>query len=578
MDAVARVCKLAVDFRQAFGRDVVVDLVGYRRNGHQEIDNPLFTQPRMYQAILAQEEICAKYERQLVESKTVAQADATALHAAVTASLHRSLEASRTYAPAPEDWVVTPGTPGGGAGAAARSDEGTGVDEQVLRALGDAITTLPPALKAHRVVSALYRQRRRLVGAARAAPKQNKDKEEGSSRSLKQNLEDPKQNKEDAAGGAGAGAADWALAEQLAWGSLLRDGHHVRVSGQDVERGTFSHRHAVIQDQERFGDTYVPLAAVGAGAADFSICNSPLSEYAVLGFELGYSLENPGALVVWEAQFGDFANTAQCIIDQFLCAGESKWQLQTGLVVLLPHGLEGGGPEHSSARLERFLQLCDDDERVLPSVLDARTLAQTVNIQVVQPTTPANFFHLLRRQISRSFRKPLLVMTPKGLLRSRQLVSPLADFFPGTRFQPVLPVSVSAGERARRVILCSGRVSFDLLAAVMDARAPAGQQHDVADAAPGRGCVAVYKLEQLAPFPFEEVRAVLARHADAEVMWCQEEPINAGAWAYVRPRIQLLLSGRQVVYCGRGPSAAPATGLSQLHQREKDGFLAEALR
>jgi len=397
---------------------------------------------------------------------------------------------------------------------------------------------LPSILEPHRVVGTLYKQRARMLADD---------------------------------------AIDWALAEQLAWASCLVSGVHVRLSGQDVERGTFSHRHAVVHDQKRFGERFVPLQHLSPTQASFEICNSSLSEYACLGFELGCSLERQPALVMWEAQFGDFANTAQCIIDQFVCAAESKWNLPSSLVMLLPHGLEGAGPEHSSARLERYLQLCDDDEREIVA-RDAQI--RSANWQVVNVTTPANFFHVLRRQVVRPFRKPLVVMAPKQLLRHKRIRSPLRDFLPETRFQRVLvdpPVGTNPRD-ATRLLLCSGRIWIDLITA-REAMGEAGNS------------IALLRLEQIAPFPYDLVSSALAEYPNAEIIWVQEEPLNCGAWAYVRPRLELVTnqeqhqnsvtastpSHRAVRYVGRKPSAAPATGLRELHMLELDDLLKNAL-
>ena len=407
---------------------------------------------------------------------------------------------------------------------------GTGVRQDVLQVVGKVLTELPSTLSPHRVVHQLYRQRAKMLDV---------------------------------------GSIDWALAEQLAWGTLLTEGHRVRVSGQDVQRGTFSHRHAVVHDQVSFGQQYTALERLGEmpPGAGFSICNSSLSEFAVLGFELGYSIEQASALVVWEAQFGDFANTAAPIFDQFISSGESKWKLQSGIVVLLPHGLEGGGPEHSSARLERFLQLCcNDDERQVPSVVEQRAQEQAANMQVVNVTTPANYFHVLRRQLKRPFRKPLIVMAPKSLLRHRSVRSPISDFAADKAFAPLLAAKTSSSN-ARKLIFCSGRVSFDLLDVCDDVA------HDD---------IAIYKLEQLSPFPYRQVKDALNAHPAAQRVWCQEEPMNAGAWTYVQPRFKVLEGEhcperQRLVYCGRDPSASPATGLFQLHAEEKAAFLADAL-
>ena len=603
VEAVVRVCRLAVEFRQAFRHDVVVDIVCYRRNGHQEIDNPLFTQPGMYRVIKEQVPVLEQFAAQLEASGVLAAGAMQALRERVLAEYAAKLEASRQWKPDKSEWMLSVRPAAVSSLMRGEVLTSTGVSEEVLREVGRAVTSLPKSVQAHRVVAALYKQRAKMIEAG--------------------------------------DGIDWALAEQLAWGTLVREGRHVRVSGQDVERGTFSHRHAVIHDQVELGNTYVPLAHLAARApplsapkdgaqedsarsvsltrsgegsgGGFTISNSPLSEYAVLGFELGYSLDASAgdALVVWEAQFGDFANTAQCIIDQFVVACESKWQQQTGLVMLLPHGLEGGGPEHSSARLERFLQLCDDDARRLPedsfpnlraggsSDLEKQLQSQAANLQVVNVTTPANYFHVLRRQVAQPFRKPLVVMAPKGLLRHRSVVSPLKDLATGSSFEPVLAARTPP-KRARKLILCSGRVAIDLVDACHErqrASEPAASEGSGASGTSSPAAleyaddIAVFKIEQLSPFPYARVREVLQQHAGARLVWCQEEAANNGAWTYVRPRLELLLqhmkdhqqeeqghhSVRRLEYCGRAPSAAPATGLSSVHVSEKKAFLAEAL-
>ena len=615
-----RACELAADYRQAFGRDAVVDLVCYRRHGHQEIDNPMFTQPLMYKAIRKHPTVLDRYAAELADAGVISGADevvalrrelireyeqehAARMQSAPAAQSVRSVQSERSdQGVQGERGVQSEEQAGGGDGSAApprrRALVETGADLATLRRLGRELTTLPASFAAHRVVATLLSQRARMVESGEGV--------------------------------------DWAMAEQLAWASLANDGFHVRLSGQDVERGTFSQRHAVVHDQND-GGRYTPLhhissgeaaegAAGGAGGdgaggeagggaarpARVELCNSSLSEFAVLGYEYGYSLERPDALVLWEAQFGDFANTAQCVVDQFVAAGESKWEAQSGLVMLLPHGLEGGGPEHSSARLERYLQLCDDDERASTAGaarIENELQLQAVNLQVCSPTTPANYFHLLRRQLARPYRKPLVVMAPKGLLRHRAVASALAELGPGTRFEPVLPAMAEAElappARVRRVVFCSGRVHVDLVAALRAVAAAAeeeeegggadgertaegaGAASDAAAPSPGAGGidVAVVKLEQLCPFPTDGVLEALRRYPRAtEHVWCQEEPLNAGAWSYVRPRLEMARAeagagtGRgSLRYVGRPPSAAPATGLQELHDAELRALVADAI-
>ena len=406
VEAVARVCKLAALWRQRFQRDVVIDIVCYRKHGHNELDQPMFTQPQMYTNIAKMKPVFKKYSEQLI-AEGVVTATRSRRSAEVT-GVTSCLEKSRDYTPK-TDWLAS-----NWAGMLPPNVEAafqdTGVERATLTQVGEAIS-LPADFNPHRMVGKIYKARNEMVKA-------------------------------------GVGI-DWALAERLAWGTLLLEGNHVRISGQDVERGTFSHRHRragqkswQVRDDSnatlfgeatprKYGKRYSPLKHIAPSQAQFNACISWLSEFAVLGFELGYSLENPASLIMWEAQFGDFANTAQCMIDQFISSGEQKWLRQSGLCMLLPHGYEGQGPEHSSARLERFLQMCDDDEDVFPSASGTQSRVQAANWQICNVTTPANYFHLLRRQVWREFRKPLVVMSPKSLLRHRLVKSDIDDFLPG---------------------------------------------------------------------------------------------------------------------------------------------------
>jgi len=365
---------------------------------------------------------------------------------------------------------------------------------------------------------------------------------------------------------------DWATGEALAFGSLLVEGNHVRLSGQDVERGTFSHRHAVVHDQET-NENYCPLNHVAPNQAKFIVSNSPLHEYGVLGFELGYSLESPNALILWEAQFGDFSNGAQIIIDQFLSCGEQKWNRMSGLVLLLPHGYDGMGPEHSSARLERFLQLQNTAPTEIPVFdQDLLTQHQRANMQVVNCTTPANYFHVLRRQIHRDFRKPLVVMSPKALLRDRRASSTLADFGPETKFQRVIGEVKSqqlvAPEKIRKIIFCSGQVYYAL--------ATERENRNIKD-------IAIVRLEQLSPFPFDLVQEQLKLYSKAELAWVQEEPENMGAWHFVHPHFLTAAKAIGVAtpsmsYTGRRTSASPAAGTYQQHSSELAKFINQAMQ
>jgi 2-oxoglutarate dehydrogenase E1 component len=529
VEAVARMCRLAAQWRQTFKRDVVIDIVCYRKHGHNEIDNAFFTQPQMYTAIKKQKPVLATYTEQLIREGVINAEKAANLSDEVMAELREKLEASRSYQGKKSEWLssnwkglLPPNV--------AATDMHTGVPKEALRKMGQSLTTLPADLKPHKKVTDIYTQRAKMV-------------EDGN-------------------------GIDWALAEQLAWASLLVEGNHVRISGQDVERGTFSHRHAVVHDQVDWPRKYSPLTQIDPTQAAFTAVNSSLSEFAVLGFELGYALENPRSLIMWEAQFGDFANTAQCMIDQFVCSGEQKWLRQSGLVMLLPHSYEGQGPEHSSARLERFLQLCDDDEDVFPEKIGRQMQVQAANWQVVNVTTPANYFHVLRRQVVREFRKPLVVMSPKSLLRHRLVRSHISEFDEGTRFMRYLPDTdegLVTNEKVRKLVLCSGKVYYDLIAE--------RSRRAIDDIAIGR-------LEQISPFPHDYLQEEAKKYPNAKIVWCQEESKNAGAWSYVNPRIRTAMRAARKVnpsYAGRKPAAATATGSPAVHAVEQAELLDKAL-
>ncbi len=511
-EAVVHVARIAIEFRQRFNQDAVIDMFCYRRHGHNEGDEPAFTQPLMYRRIAEHPTTRQIYAKSLVEAGVLSDERAESMAADFQARLGADFEAAASYKPNKADWLEGAWTGIEAARGEARRGK-TAVALGTLRRIGLAIAEIPEGFNANRkIVRQMKAKRERLE--------------------------------------AGEGL-DWATAEALAFGSLLLEGTPVRLSGQDSGRGTFSHRHAVLVDQES-EDRYVPLADLAPDQAMFEIIDSPLAEASVLGFEYGYSLAEPHALVLWEAQFGDFANGAQVIIDQFIASGEAKWLRMSGLVMLLPHGHEGQGSEHSSARLERYLQLSAED-----------------NMQVVNCTTPANYFHVLRRQVRRTFRKPLVIMTPKSLLRHKAAVSPLADMGPGTSFHRVLwdggEVADDAG--IRRVVLCSGKVYYDLF----DARRAAG-----------RTDVYLMRLEQLYPFPDKALTEELGRFPEAEVVWCQEEPQNMGAWTFAQPFIEEVLeaigaSTKRPRYIGRPAAASPATGLHKRHLRQQKALVDAAL-
>ncbi|KAJ8022952.1 2-oxoglutarate dehydrogenase, mitochondrial [Holothuria leucospilota] len=364
--------------------------------------------------------------------------------------------------------------------------------------------------------------------------------------------------------------ADWALGEAFAFGSLLKEGNHVRLSGQDVERGTFSHRHHVLHDQNVDKKRYYPLNNLYPDQAQYTVCNSSLSEFGVLGFELGFSMTNPHSLVMWEAQFGDFSNTAQCIIDQFISSGQAKWVRQSGLVMLLPHGYEGMGPEHSSARLERFLQMSIDDPDIIPDFEDKDFVVKQLyesNWLILNCSTPANLFHAMRRQIKMPFRKPAIIFTPKSLLRHPEARSSFDDMLEGTYFQRIIPEAGVASENpgnVQRLLFCSGRVYYDLLKERKNS-----EQEDK---------IAIARVEQISPFPYDLIDAECRKYSNAELMWVQEEHKNMGAWTYVQPRIQNLMGGQSVRYSGRSSAAAAATGNKSVHTAELRKFLNVAMK
>jgi 2-oxoglutarate dehydrogenase E1 component len=512
-EAVTYACKLAIEYRQTFKRDIVIDMWCYRRFGHNEGDEPSFTQPLMYAEIRKHPLVSEIYAARLA-SEGVIDADwVEANIAQFTSLLEGEFEAARSYLPNKADWFEgrwagfsKPGTP-----TSERRNVETAVAEDVLRDVGRTITTVPADVEVHKTLS-------RIIDAKRAMFESGE-------------------------------GFDWATAEALAFGTLQKDGYNVRLSGQDSGRGTFSHRHAVWVDQ-RTAAKYIPLTKVDGGR--FEVRDSPLSEFGVLGFEYGYAIADPRTLVRWEAQFGDFANGAQVMIDQFIAAGEAKWLRASGLVMLLPHGYEGQGPEHSSARPERYLQLCAQD-----------------NMQVAYCTTPANYFHLLRRQMLRDFRKPLVIMTPKSLLRHKLAVSSFADFTGDSHFKRILSdPNAPADAEIKRLVLCSGKVGYDL----MEARDKAGDRN-----------TAVVRVEQLYPFPSEPLTARLQRMTNLEeVVWAQEEPRNNGYWSFVEPFIEECLAAanakpRRPLYAGRASSASPATGLAKRHAAEQATLIADAL-
>ncbi|MCP5379477.1 MAG: 2-oxoglutarate dehydrogenase E1 component [Novosphingobium sp.] len=512
-EAVTFACKLAIDYRQSFGRDIVVDMWCYRRFGHNEGDEPGFTQPLMYQRIRQHPPVSALYANRLVDEGVIDRNWAGETESHFIATLEGEFEAAKSYKSNHADWFAgrwtglhMPADP-----ETARRNVPTGIEQKLFDSLGRTLTTVPDSVKIHKTLARVLDAKREMFTSGEGF--------------------------------------DWATGEALAYGSLLSEGYNVRLSGQDSGRGTFSQRHAVWVDQTD-EHKYIPLATVPHGK--FEVHDSPLSEYGVLGFEYGYASADPKTLVLWEAQFGDFANGAQIVIDQYVAASEAKWLRANGLVLLLPHGYEGQGPEHSSARLERYLQLCAQD-----------------NIQVCNITTPANYFHVLRRQMHRPFRKPLIIMTPKSLLRHPLAKSAAQDFIGEGHFMRILSdTNPAADAKTRRLVLCSGKVAYDLI----EARDAAGIKD-----------TQIVRLEQLYPFPGEPLAARLARMTGLEeVVWCQEEPKNNGSWFFVEPLIEEALAAAKCKlararYAGRNAAASPATGLASRHASEQAALVADAL-
>ncbi|NXE29579.1 ODO1 protein, partial [Ardeotis kori] len=528
-EAVVYVCNVAAEWRSTFHKDVVVDLVCYRRNGHNEMDEPMFTQPLMYKQIRKQKPVLQKYAELLISQGVVNQPEyeeEIAKYDKICEEAHaRSKDEKILHI---KHWLDSPwpgfftldGQP------RSMTCPSTGLNEEDLTHIGQVASSVPVEdFTIHGGLSRILKTRGEMV-----------------------------KNR----------TVDWALAEYMAFGSLLKEGIHIRLSGQDVERGTFSHRHHVLHDQNVDKRTCIPMNHLWPNQAPYTVCNSSLSEYGVLGFELGFAMASPNALVLWEAQFGDFHNTAQCIIDQFICPGQAKWVRQNGIVLLLPHGMEGMGPEHSSARPERFLQMCNDDPDVFPKLddFDVRQLCEC-NWIVVNCSTPANFFHVLRRQILLPFRKPLIAFTPKSLLRHPEARSSFDDMLPGTHFLRVIPDSGPAAqnpEQVKRVLLCTGKVYYDLT------RERKARQMEAE--------VAITRVEQLSPFPFDLLQREAQKYPAAELVWCQEEHKNQGYYDYVKPRLRTTINrAKPVWYAGREPAAAPATGNKKNHLTELQRLL-----
>ena len=506
-EAVCFVTSLALEFRCLFQRDAVVDMYCYRKHGHNESDEPAFTQPTLYKKVAAHPQVSALYTAKLVAAGSHTQADSDAIKAEYSSAMEASLEKAK-QAELERKAAGEKGDPFRDSNPVFQAGYShapipTGVSNKLIQTVVEAVTRVPAGFTPNPKIKRLLDQRAALLSG---------------------------------------GAADWGMGETLAFGTLLAEGTPVRLSGQDCERGTFSHRHAVLYDMET-RERHVPLLSIAEDQAKFCVYNSLLSEAAVLGFDYGYSLDYPQMLCIWEAQFGDFVNGAQVVIDQFISSGESKWQRVSGIVLLLPHGYEGQGPEHSSARLERFLQSCAED-----------------NIQVANITTPANYFHALRRQMKSELRKPLVVMSPKSLLRHPLAVSKLEEFTGGS-FQEIIDDPL-APKKARRLILCSGKVYYDLHA------------YRVAN---GIDDVALVRVEQLYPLHKDKLAEIAKAHAKAELVWAQEESQNMGAWSHIAPELETIF-GRKPRYVGRDASASPAVGSLAVHKIELNALLKDAFK
>ncbi|WP_027244595.1 2-oxoglutarate dehydrogenase E1 component [Leisingera daeponensis] len=518
-EAVVHAAKVATEFRQKFHKDVVIDIFCYRRFGHNEGDEPMFTNPLMYKKIKGHKTTLTLYTDRLVKDGLIPEGEIEDMKAAFQAQLNEEFEAGKDYKPNKADWLD------GRWSHLNKKDAdyqrgSTAIAPETLAEIGTALSRVPDGFPLHRTVARFLDARGKMFETGEGF--------------------------------------DWATGEAMAFGSLLLEGYPVRLAGQDATRGTFSQRHSGIVDQET-EERYYPLNNIRAGQSQYEVIDSALSEYAVLGFEYGYSLAEPNALTLWEAQFGDFANGAQIMFDQFISSGESKWLRMSGLVCLLPHGFEGQGPEHSSARLERFLQMCGQDNWI-----------------VANCTTPANYFHILRRQLHRTFRKPLILVTPKSLLRHKLAISSAEDFTTGSSFHRVLwddaqkgnsDTQLVADDKIKRVVMCSGKVYYDLL-----------EERDA------RGIDDIYlmRVEQFYPFPAISMVKELERFKGAEMIWCQEEPKNQGAWTFIEPNIEWVLTRigakhTRPIYVGRATSASPATGLASEHKAQQAALVNEAL-
>ncbi|KAK3554310.1 hypothetical protein QTP70_020171 [Hemibagrus guttatus] len=540
-EAVMYVCRVAAEWRNTFNKDVVIDLVCYRRFGHNEMDEPMFTQPLMYKQIRKQEHVLKKYADKLISEgvvtlqefeEEVAKYDKIC-EEAYTSSKDEKILHIRHWLDSPwPKFFTDEGEP------KCMSYPPTGLPEDVLKHIGQAASSVPQKdFSIHSGVSRILRSRADMVSKR---------------------------------------TVDWALGEYMAFGSLLKDGVHVRLSGQDVERGTFSHRHHVLHDQEVDKRICVPMNHLWQNQAPYTVCNSSLSEYGVLGFELGFAMASPNALVCWEAQFGDFHNTAQCIIDQFISSGQAKWVRNNGIVLLLPHGMEGMGPEHSSARPERFLQMSKDDPDRYTEFTGDFEVQQLYDCNwiVVNCSTPANYFHVLRRQTLLPFRKPLIIFTPKSLLRLPEARSSFDEMTPETKFKRIIPDEGPTSKipgTVKRVIFCTGKVYYELA----KERQQLGREKIGLQLSEWSRLSAI--ISKISPFPFDLIKKEVQMYGNAELIWCQEEHKNMGYYDYIRPRFLSVLSNKKPIwYVGRDPAAAPATGSKFTHLAELKKFMTTA--
>lgn len=509
VEKVIMIAQMAEKYRHTFKKDIVIDIVGYRKYGHNEGDEPMFTQPVMYDAIKQKKSSVELYGEYLAKTGVMSADQITNYKSEKMKFFDQKLEEAKTYKPLESDWLQGKWTEVNKNHAKVYT---TGISKEIFKEIGHALVTYPQEMSINSKVLRLIDQKKKMLETGEHI--------------------------------------DWAMSEALAYGSLLLEGSKVRMTGQDAKRGTFSHRHAVLFDQKNEHE-YVSLNHINNKQALFEVANSNLSEYAVLGYEYGYSMVDPKDLTIWEAQFGDFANGAQIMIDQFISSSETKWLRMSGLVMLLPHGYEGQGPEHSSARLERFLQMCAED-----------------NMQVVNCSTPANFFHAIRRQIHQNSRKPLIVMSPKSLLRHKLMVSNISEFIDGTSFRPIIADKPQAlAKDVKRVIICSGKVYFDLFEAC--------EKDSVKN-------IALVRMDQYHPFPAEELAAELVKYENAEVVWCQEEPKNMGAWNFVESKIEDCLDrikhkSKRAKYIGRVEAASPAAGYLKMHNVEQEKLMKKAI-